>query len=100
MTNTWDDVDSVEIQEWLEALASVLEYEGPERARFIIEQLIENASQSGVQMAGSGALATSYCNSIAADQQPNYPGDIELEKRIEAINRWNAMSMVLRAKKN
>gem|GEM_PF-4884383 len=51
MTNTWDDVDSVEIQEWLEALESVLEYEGPERARFIIEQLIENANQAGVQMA-------------------------------------------------
>ncbi len=100
MANTWDDVDSVEIQEWLEALTSVLEYEGPERARFIIEQLIENASQSGVPMAGAGALVTPYCNSIAVDQQPHYPGDMELEKRIEAINRWNAIMMVLRAKKN
>ncbi len=99
MTNTRDEVDSVEIQEWLEALASVLEYEGPERARFIIEQLIENASHSGVQMAGAGAIATSYCNTIPVDQQPSYPGDLELEKRIEAINRWNAIGMVLRAKK-
>lgn len=100
MTNAWDDVDSVEIQEWLEALASVLEYEGPERARFIIEQLIANASHLGVQMAGTAAITTSYCNTIPVEQQPAYPGDLELEKRIEAINRWNAIGMVLRAKKN
>jgi len=100
MTNTRDDVDSVEIQEWLEALASVLEYEGPDRARFIIEQLITNASHSGVKMAGTAAITTPYCNTIPVDQQPVYPGDLELEKRIEAINRWNAIGMVLRAKKN
>jgi len=47
-----------------------------------------------------GVAATSYCNTISVDQQPNYPGDLELEQRIDAINRWNAISMVLRAKKN
>lgn len=100
MTNTRDDVDSVEIQEWLEALASVLEYEGPDRARVIIEQLIANASHSGIKMEGTSAITTPYCNTIPVDQQPGYPGDLELEKRIEAINRWNAIGMVLRAKKN
>ncbi|MCD6039154.1 MAG: aceE [Gammaproteobacteria bacterium] len=99
MTNTWDDIDSVETQEWLEALASVLQYEGPERARFIIEQLMENVSHAGIKVAG-GTISTPYCNTISVDQQPAYPGDLELEKRIEAINRWNAIGMVLRAKKN
>lgn len=100
MTNTRDEIDSVEIQEWLEALASVLEYEGPERARFIIEQLIENANRAGIPMGSVSAAATAYCNTISVDQQPTYPGDLQLEQRIEAINRWNAICMVLRAKKN
>lgn len=100
MTNSWDDVDSVEIQEWLEALESVLQYEGPERARVIIEQLIDNANQAGVQMASTNLAATAYCNTIPVSDQPEYPGDLTLEQRIEAINRWNAISMVLRAKKN
>ncbi len=99
MTNTQDETDSVEIQEWLEALASVLEYEGPERAGFVIEQLIENARHAGVALGNGAAITTPYCNTIPVSQQPPYPGDLELERRIEAINRWNAISMVLRAKK-
>ncbi len=100
MTNTQDDIDSVELQEWLDALESVLEYEGPERARFIIEQLIENAGLAGVSMQQMGSAATAYCNTISVAEQPPYPGNLELEQKIEAINRWNAICMVLRAKKN
>ncbi len=98
MVHMQDDVDSVETQEWLEALASVVEYEGSVRARFLLEAIVENANQLGVKIGGT-PTKTAYCNTITAEQQPAYPGDIALEKRIEAINRWNAIAMVLRAKK-
>jgi pyruvate dehydrogenase E1 component len=100
MTKTWDDIDSVETQEWLEALASVVEYEGPERARFIIETILEEAKQLGVKTDTFAGTKTAYCNTIPVEQQPAYPGDLALEQRIEAINRWNAIAMVLRAKKS
>jgi len=93
------DLDPVETQEWLEALASLVKHEGPERTRFILDQLLEAANQSGVSTDKSTALTTAYWNSIPVAEQAAYPGDIELEKRIEAIIRWNAIAMVIRAKK-
>ncbi|MCE3237347.1 MAG: aceE [Gammaproteobacteria bacterium] len=93
-----DDIDSVETQEWLEALASVVEYEGSARACFLIETILENANQLGIKVGGA-FTKTAYGNTIPVEQQPDYPGDLALEKRIEAINRWNAIAMVLRAKK-
>jgi len=98
MTQTWHDHDPVETQEWLDALASVVEYEGKERANFIISQLVAAASQIGLASAG-GTLHTPFCNTLSVDIQPDYPGDLTLEQRIDAINRWNAIVMVLRAKK-
>ena len=98
MTKTWDDIDPPETREWLDALDSVLKYEGPERARFIMEQLLAQAGRAGVTLAG-GALTTAYCNTISVADQPAYPGDLVLEKRIDAAVRWNAIMMVLRAKK-
>jgi pyruvate dehydrogenase E1 component len=100
MTKIQSDVDAVETQEWLEALASVVEYEGTERARFLLEKLLENTSQWGIKLGGFSAFKTAYCNTIPLDQQPAYPGDLVLEQRIESIIRWNAIAMVLRAKKN
>jgi pyruvate dehydrogenase E1 component len=99
MTDTSDDYDPVETQEWVDALSSLIRYEGEERAQFIISQLIETANKLGVKVAGTAALKTPYKNTISEDQQPAYPGDLNLEKRIDAINRWNAIAMVLRAKK-
>ncbi len=93
-----DDIDPTETQEWLEALASVIENEGKARAKFIIEQLLKNASEQGLPVK-QAELSTAYCNTIPVDQQPPYPGDIDLESKIEALNRWNAITMVLRAKK-
>lgn len=98
MTHTRDDIDPVETQEWLEAFASLLEYEGSERAQFIIQTLLDAAGQSNIAVGGSSACS-SYNNTIPVVQQPNFPGDLELEYRIEAINRWNAIAMVLLAKK-
>jgi pyruvate dehydrogenase E1 component len=100
MTKTWDDIDPIETQEWLDALASVVQSEGTERARFLVEKLLSTAAPLGVSMQGDmSSLTTPYCNTIKVDDEPDYPGDLELERRIEAIVRWNAIAMVLRAKK-
>jgi len=100
MTQTPDDIDPIETQEWLDALASVLQREGPERARFIVGQLLNNTPSLGVALgANASPLTTPYCNTIPVDDQPDYPGDLTLEKRLEAAIRWNAVAMVLRAKK-
>lgn len=100
MTQTWNDPDPIETKEWLDALASVVKHEGPDRAREILEKLLEAASQKGVDLSKGGLLSTPYCNTIPVNQQESYPGDRELEQRIEAIIRWNAIAMVIKAKKN
>ncbi|SRR5579883_594839 len=99
MTQTWEDYDQIETQEWLDALESLLKYEGPERALFILQKLIETADHAGVKIS-EGAISTPYLNTIPVDQQPTYPGDRTLEKRIEGFTRWNAIAMVLRAKRD
>ncbi|MDR3477939.1 MAG: pyruvate dehydrogenase (acetyl-transferring), homodimeric type [Gammaproteobacteria bacterium] len=97
MTKARDDIDPIETKEWLDAFASLVKHEGPERARYIIEQLLEKAAQKGVP-ASQVAISTPYANTISVADQPDYPGDLELERRIDAINRWNAIAMVIRAK--
>ena len=95
-----NDVDPVETSEWLEALESLLREEGPERARFIIDQLTAQARKAGVDLASKGGtLLTDYINTIATQDEPAYPGNKELEKRIRSIIRWNAVMIVLRASK-
>lgn len=98
MTKTRDDVDPIETQEWLEAFASLLQYEGSERASFIIDQLLNAAGKTGLASSIT-PLITPYCNTIPLKQQPKYPGHLELEQQIDAAIRWNAIAMVLRAKK-
>lgn len=93
-----DDIDPVETREWLAAFRSLIRYEGQDRARFILTELLKSAEKSGLEI-GSGAMTTPYCNTISPEQQPVYPGDAVLEEKIESANRWNAMMMVLRAKK-
>ncbi|MGH8320395.1 MAG: pyruvate dehydrogenase (acetyl-transferring), homodimeric type, partial [Gammaproteobacteria bacterium] len=91
------DLDPEETREWLESLVSVLEVEGTERAHFLIEQLIDQARRSGAYLPYTPN--TAYVNTIPTSKQPPYPGDRELEKRIEAYLRWNAMAMVVHANK-
>lgn len=98
MTQAWDDYDPIETEEWLDALSSLIKYEGPERARFILEKLLAASSQIGIGLGKGGALTTPYCNTIPPEEEPAYPGDVALEKRIETAIRWNAIAMVLRAK--
>ncbi len=97
MTNVLSDLDPVETKEWLDALNSLIQFEGKERASFIIQQLLEKAGENGIS--GAAALHTPYTNTIPPDQQPAYPGDLRLEAAIEALVRWNAVAMVLKAKK-
>ncbi|WP_017444923.1 pyruvate dehydrogenase (acetyl-transferring), homodimeric type [Gayadomonas joobiniege] len=91
------DVDPIETTEWLDALESVLEQEGPERAHYLLEKLIDTSRRNGAHMPFTST--TGYVNTIPAGQEPNMPGDRELEARIRAAIRWNAVMMVLRGSK-
>ncbi len=93
-----NDPDSLETQEWLDALEAVLEREGGERAHYLIEKLTEKARTSGVTLPYSPY--TPYVNTIAAHMEERSPGDPALEERIRSYCRWNAMVMVARANKN
>jgi len=92
------DADPQETREWLDALAGVLAAEGPDRAHFLIENLIDAARQSGAYLPFSAN--TAYINTIPVDQQAHLPGDFNIEQKIRHCVRWNAMAMVLRANKD
>ena len=91
------DADPEETSEWIEALDSVASIQGPERARFILAELQERARLLGATTVGLPYSA--YRNTIPVSQQPPYPGDIEIEQRINTMIRWNALAMVERANK-
>ena len=92
-----NDVDPIETLEWLASLESLLREEGPQRASVHPEQLAEKARASGVDAAAKANR--DYINTIPSSDEPAYPGDLEMERRIRAIIRWNAMMIVLRASK-
>ncbi|SIO56116.1 alpha-ketoglutarate dehydrogenase [Paraburkholderia phenazinium] len=92
-----DDSDPGETAEWLEAFDAVVQHVGRDRAHFLFERLAAHALAQGVE--SSRARVTPYVNTIAFDQQPRYPGDLELEERLAAALRWNALAMVVRANK-
>jgi len=92
------DTDPLESREWLEALEAVLAREGPDRAHFLIEQLIDKARRSGAYLPFSAN--TAYINTIPVDRQPPLPGDFAIEQRIRHYVRWNAMAMVVRANRH
>jgi len=99
MAKEWSDSDPIETKEWLDALTSLVKYEGKERAQFILEKILKHAEKQGVAT-GMAQWVTPYINTIPVDQQPTYPGDLALEATIEAFIRWNAVAMVLNAKNN
>ena len=98
MSTHLPDYDPQETQEWLDALESVLENEGTERAHFLLEQLIEKARTSGASIQLS--TTTPYCNTISLDKQQRSTGNHDLEHRIRAWVRWNAMVLVLNANRD
>lgn len=92
------DIDPQETQEWLDALESVLINEGPERAHYLLECLVEKARRSGAYLPYSAN--TAYINTIPSGKEERSPGDHAIEHRIRSYVRWNAMAMVLRANRN
>ncbi len=93
--NPFDDIDPLETSEWVESIDSVLSQHGPERAHFLLNQMIDYARRSGAYLPYSPN--TAYLNTIATARQPEYPGDRSIERRLEAYIRWNAMAMVVQA---
>jgi pyruvate dehydrogenase E1 component len=93
-----NDPDLLETQEWMDALGAVLDREGPERAHYLLERLIDMARRSGTHIPFSPN--TAYQNTIPAGLEPKHPGNLELEAKIRSYIRWNAMAMVVKANKH
>ena len=89
------DSDELETQEWRQALNSVIDAEGSERAHFLIEMMIDQARRSGSNLPYNAT--TAYVNTIPTHLQQRHPGDPGMERRIRALIRWNAIMAVLRA---
>ncbi|WP_459617869.1 alpha-ketoglutarate dehydrogenase [Bordetella sp. 2513F-2] len=89
------DEDPAETAEWREALAALAAAGGPARAAYVLDAVLAQATALGVRSGGHGR--TAYLNTIPADQEPPFPGNLALEQRIASINRWNALAMVVRA---
>ncbi|MFZ4472015.1 MAG: alpha-ketoglutarate dehydrogenase [Limnohabitans sp.] len=89
------DTNPEETAEWREALLSLLANEGPERVNQILNSLTTVARQHRTGWLPD--LNTPYVNSISVDDQPEFPGDIQIEERLTSIMRWNALAMVVRA---
>ncbi len=92
------DVDPAETQEWLDALEAVIDREGPDRAHFLLSQMIEQSRRSGAHIPFSAS--TGYVNTIPLHLEARSPGNAAYEERIRSYVRWNAMAMVVRANKH
>ncbi len=92
------DTDAQETREWLDALDAVIDSEGRERAHFLLEQLLEEARQHGIDRPFSAT--TGYVNTIEPEDEARCPGNIEIEERLRAYMRWNAMAMVVKANRH
>ncbi|MCK9516497.1 MAG: pyruvate dehydrogenase (acetyl-transferring), homodimeric type [Ottowia sp.] len=89
------DIDAQETREWMDSLSAVIEREGPERAHYLLEQLLGHARQHAIDMPFSAT--TAYVNTIPSDQEERSPGNLIIEGRLRAYMRWNSLMMVVRA---
>jgi len=89
------DIDPDETQDWMESLDQVVEQSGETRARFLVYKLLKRARQ--LQIGLPPLTQTRYINTISPEQEPAFPGDEAMERRIRRLIRWNAAAMVLRA---
>ena len=89
------DTDPSETQEWLDSLDAIVDAHGKVRAQTLISKLLARAKE--LQIGLPSLVSTPYINSIGSDQEPWFPGDEDMERRIRAVIRWNAMAMVVRA---
>jgi len=90
-----EDINPLETKEWMEALEAIIEEEGIERAHFILEKLIDKSRRSGAHIPYSAT--TAYINTISPNEEPKMPANMDLERKIRSIIRWNAQIMVQRA---
>ena len=90
-----DDGDPQETREWIEALDALIAAEGSVRATFLLKQLLQHARRRRVPL--PQVLNTPYLNTISLAEQAPFPGNLEIEQRLSAIVRWNALAMVVRA---
>src|SRR6201747_2408478 len=90
-----NDGDAQETREWTDALSAVIATEGRERGHFLIEQLLDHARQQGIDLPFSAN--TAYVNTIAPQDEERFPGNVDIEERLRAYMRWNAMAMVVKA---
>jgi pyruvate dehydrogenase E1 component len=89
------DSNPVETQEWIDSLDAVVDGEGPDRAKYLVAKLLERAHETNVGIAG--AITTPYINTIPPEEEPEFPGDEHIERRIRRFIRWNAAVMVIKA---
>ncbi len=97
MNDLQRDLDPEETREWLDALKSVLEREGPDRANYLLDRLVNEARRAGAYIPYNAN--TAYLNTIPPEREERSPGDSELEHKIRSLVRWNAMATVIRANK-
>jgi pyruvate dehydrogenase E1 component len=95
MTQHYKDSDPQETQEWIESIEDALEEHGYERTRYLLETLIDYAQSKGARLPFN--TSTPFVNTILPSQQPDYPGDRDIERKIKSVVRWNAMAMVTKA---
>ncbi|UYG01482.1 pyruvate dehydrogenase (acetyl-transferring), homodimeric type [Halomonas sp. GD1P12] len=89
------EIDKSETQEWLDALASVVDREGENRARFLFDSLHSYSEKQGLNIART--FNTAHRNTIAVSDEPDYPGNLDIERKLRAAIRWNSIAMVVRA---
>ena len=89
------DIDPVETAEWRDAFLALADSHGPARARAMLDELARLARRQ--RIGWQPELATPYVNTIAAEDQPAFPGDLAMEERLGSLMRWNALAMVVRA---
>src|SRR6201989_1677379 len=90
-----NDPDSQETREWMDALSAVIASEGRERGHDLIEQLLAHARQQGIDLPFSAT--TAYVNTIDTADEERCPGNLEIEERLRAYMRWNALALVVKA---
>ncbi len=97
MKDAAEDLDPIESREWQEAILDVIERDGADRAHFLLDRAVQRARAAGARLPFSAR--TPYVNTIPPDDQPDFPGDLQMEWRVRTINRWNAMATVVRRNK-
>ncbi|MDF1611352.1 pyruvate dehydrogenase (acetyl-transferring), homodimeric type [Stygiobacter electus] len=95
--NNYNELDEIELREWLESLEYVLQTGGPDKVKELLHNLDAYAQENGVELPFTAN--TPHINTIPKSMQPPYPGGREIERRIKSLIRWNAMAMVVRANK-